>query len=130
MLIATPTIFSNSSVNTAYAKTTHEFCFVALLYSGNFLVGSTSGCSKTLSDCQVGQTTIASEGSGDYSAKITKECFKSINSDKSTNNYCWDLRPAGDGKECFSSKKEWESNREKSAHGKNYYRVGEVCYKL
>lgn len=132
MLMATPTIFSNSLVNTASAKTTHDFCYVALLYVVNthILVGDTSGCSKTLSDCQEAQNTIAREGSGDYSAKVTKECFKSTNSDKSTNNYCWDIRPAGDGKQCFGSKKECESNREKALAGKNYFRVGSECYKL
>ncbi len=115
MLIATPTIFSNSSVNTAFAKTTHDYCYVAMHYSGNFLVGSHSDCFKTLSDCQVAQATVLREGVGSFSAKITKDCFKSTNSDKSTNDYCWDSRPASDGKQCFGSKKECESARERAS---------------
>lgn len=114
----------------ASAKTTHDFCYVAWVFSGTSLVGDPGDCFKILSECQVAQTTLVREGSGSYSVKITKDCFKSTNSDKSTNNYCWDLRPTGNGKECYGSKKECESGREKSKAGFSWYRVGSECYKL
>ena len=113
----------------ASAKTTHDFCYVAWVFSGTSLVGDPGDCFKILSECQVAQTTLVREGLGSYSVKITKDCFKSTNSDKSTNNYCWDLRPTGNGK-CYGSKKECESGREKSKAGFSWYRVGSECYKL
>jgi hypothetical protein len=61
--------------------------------------------------------------------KISKECFKYTNSDKSKNNYCFDLFP-NDGKVCAASKKECESQRDVFKAGKSGSRVGSECYKI
>ena len=68
MLIATPTIFGNSSVNTAFAKTTHYYCFV-------FLVGPVPGggnsCFTNLDACQKEQDNVAANGFNGDAARIS-----------------------------------------------------------
>ncbi len=59
MLIATPTIFSNSSVNTAFAKTTHNYCFVGRTASNDLV-----DCFNTLTECQKGQAAAVQKGFG------------------------------------------------------------------
>jgi hypothetical protein len=125
MLIATPTIFSNSSVNTAFAKTTHNYCFLGRTASTDF-----DRCSDTLTECQKGQAAAVQEGFGGLEVRIGKECSRSTFSDKSSNNWCFDFFPTGDGKTCFGSKKECETSREMFKAGKHFSRVGSECYKL
>lgn len=125
MLIATPTIFSNSMVSTAFAKTTHNYCFVGRTISTDFV-----RCFDTLTECQKGQAAAVQEGFGGLEVRISKECFRSTSTDKSSNNWCFDFFPKGDGKVCFGSKKECESQREMFKAGRNFSRVGSECYKL
>jgi hypothetical protein len=125
MLIATPTIFSNSSVNTAFAKTTHNYCFLGRTASTDF-----ARCSDTLTECQKGQAAAVQEGFGGLEVRITKECFRSTSTDKTSSNWCFDFFPTGDGKQCAGSKKECESQREMMKASRNFARVGSECYKL
>jgi hypothetical protein len=125
MLIATPTIFSNSTVSTAFAKTTHSYCFVGRTMSTDFV-----RCFDTLTECQKGQASAVQDGFGGLEVRISKECSRSTFSDKSSDNWCFDLFPAGDGKVCAGSKKECESQRENLKASRNFARVGSECYKL
>jgi hypothetical protein len=127
MLIAAPTVFSNSSVNTAFAKTTHNYCFVAHSISTSY-----GPCFVTLNECKVGQNAAIQEASGpEPIVKIDKECYRATSSDKTTNNYCYDSAPAPTtAKSCFGSKKECESVRDGARASTHWYRVGSECYKL
>lgn len=125
MLIATQTIFSNSSVNTAFAKTTHNYCFVGQTASNDLV-----DCFNTLTECQKGQAAAVQEGFGGLEVRITKECFRATSTDKSSNNWCFDFFPHGDGKSCAGSKKECESQRDMMKASRNFARVGSECYKL
>lgn len=125
MLIATPTIFSNLTIKTAFAKTTHDYCFLGRTISTDF-----SRCYDTLTECQNGQAAAVQQGFGGLEVRIGKECSRTTSSDKSTSNWCFDLFPTGDGKVCTSSKKECESQREMMKASRNFARVGSECYKL
>ena len=82
MLIATPTIFNNSLVNTAFAKTTHNYCYVAAPVFGDH-----KRCFDTLVECKQAQATFTEVNPAYYRVI---DCFRLTNSDKSTNNFCFD----------------------------------------
>jgi hypothetical protein len=124
MLIATPTIFGNSSVNTAFAKTTHYYCFV-------FLVGPVGGgnsCFTNLDACEKGQNNLAANGFNGDAGRITKQCTKVAYSDK-PGRYCFNLLP-DDGILCSGTKKACEDGRNIAKAGPNGFRVGSPCYKV
>lgn len=127
-LIASSTVVVGSSIPKAFAKTTHEYCYVIKLFNGPIESASAHNCYKTLSNCQSSLAATPNQ-EGIYTVKITKGCTRVTNSDKSTNNYCYDILP-NDGIVCWSSKKECESQRELATASLKGFRTGPECYKI
>ncbi len=130
-LIATPTVFSNSLIKTAFAKTTHNYCWLGSFIDGR---GGTGACYETLSQCQEQQAYWTGLGE----IRITKDCYKFTDSGNKNRdnahpkiNYCFDLSrdQLPNETRCFGNKQQCESHREALAVADGW-KVQSLCYKI
>ena len=119
-LIMTPIILDYPLISNVLAKTTHSYCYATR--AGGIV--ENNSCLTTLKGCQQDLTAFR-EANPSYI--VVKNCFKVTNSDKSTNNYCFDVEG---GPSCFGSKKACQSNREAVLASFNGFRVSSQCYKV
>ncbi len=119
-LVLTPTIFGYPIVSNVFAKTTHSYCYATR--AGGIV--EHNSCLSTLKGCQ---QDLAAFREANPSYDIVKNCFKVTNSDKSTNNYCYDIEG---GPSCFGSKKACQTTREAVLASFNGFRISSECYKV
>jgi hypothetical protein len=107
----------------ALSITTHEYCFthkIVMRESGTI-------CGDTKKECEEKRSQFIESSNPE---SIISNCFKFTHTDgNNPNKYCFDLLPHTEGKRCFDSKQECESERTAMLGGIDSSRIGSQCYK-